>query len=302
MGRWKEHLAFNRRERYGVVVLCTLLLVVSLIRASWDRLNPPEYPDVSFSECFVEKDTVFTNWGEKNTEYFSQVVEPRSDDARKLVTVDHYFNPNELTSKGWVELGFSEKQAMSLIKFKNVLGGFNSPKDVGKSFVVSEDKLNQLRPWMVFDNEEVGVKDKEQNLVTKSVDLIEINKADSAELIRINGVGPFYAGAIVQLRKELGGFTSYDQLMGLYGMDEIKLAKIMEQCSLDSTLAEVRNINKVSIEELNSHLYLDYKVARSIVKYREQHGDYQSLEDLLNVHLMNDSILKRIRPFFAVHD
>ena len=41
--------------------------------------------------------------------------------------------------------------------------------------------------------------------------LIELNQADSLELLSIKVVGPFYAKQILKYRNELGGFISYKQ-------------------------------------------------------------------------------------------
>jgi competence protein ComEA len=303
VGRWKEHIAFNRRERYGVVVLCLLLLAVSLIRASWDRISPPKYPEVVFSQIFIEKDTISTNWQEENISHQKPAVQHTpTKDVNDYVSIDHYFDPNKLPLKGWELLGFSEKQALSLIKYRTVIGGFKCADDVGRSFVVSPEKLTELKPWMEFTSSQIESSSLDKPFEISTVSNIELNKADSLELLRIKGVGPYYAGAIVHLRNDLGGFTSYDQLMGLYAMDEKRLANIMDQTSIDISLVKVRNVNNISIDELKSHLYVDFNLARSIVRYREQHGDYESLDGLLKVQLMNDSILERIRPFFAVHD
>lgn len=301
MGRWKEHLAFNKRERYGVIVLCALLLVVSLLRASWDSFFPPMYPDVEFV-AFPETErpsheSFVSDYSRKITRDNKET--PKSN-SRDLIT--EMFNPNVISTGQWINLGFSKKQADALVNYRSSIGGFHSIQDVGSSFVISEEKLAQLKPWMVFSKKETKVIPEKAFEVEKALPFVELNVADSLELLTVRGIGPFYAGKIVELRSELGGFSSHQQLLLLYGMDSVKVESISSQTTINLELVEIRNINVLSTKELASHMFIDYNVARTIVKYREQHGNYKSFEDLLNVHLMNDSILTRIRPFFAVHD
>jgi competence protein ComEA len=55
---------------------------------------------------------------------------------------------------------------------------------------------------------------------------VNINTASSAELQRLPGVGPAMAERILAYRKEIGRFTSPDQLMDVSGIGEKKLARM----------------------------------------------------------------------------
>ena len=48
--------------------------------------------------------------------------------------------------------------------------------------------------------------------------VVEINTADSAELMRLNGIGASFSRRIVKYRNLLGGFISKEQLLEVYGM------------------------------------------------------------------------------------
>ena len=47
--------------------------------------------------------------------------------------------------------------------------------------------------------------------ITNSQQLIELNQADSLQLISIKGIGPFYSKQIIKYRKQLGEFLNYNQ-------------------------------------------------------------------------------------------
>jgi len=62
------------------------------------------------------------------------------------------FNPNDLDEKGWIELGFSEKQVRTILNWKRVLGGkFSSLEQIQKCYAISKDKFEELRPFIKLE-------------------------------------------------------------------------------------------------------------------------------------------------------
>ncbi len=65
-------------------------------------------------------------------------------------------------------------------------------------------------------------------LVSKKVDLININKADAKTLSSLPGLGPKKAEAIVDYRKRNGNFASVEELVNVKGIGE----KMMQRLSV----------------------------------------------------------------------
>jgi len=65
-------------------------------------------------------------------------------------------------------------------------------------------------------------------------------------------------------------------------------------------LGEKINVNSASIEELDSLPGISRKVALNIVKYREIHGPFREVNDLLNVKGIKEKRLKMIKPFIEI--
>jgi DNA uptake protein ComE-like DNA-binding protein len=59
-------------------------------------------------------------------------------------------------------------------------------------------------------------------------------------------------------------------------------------------------LNTITEEELKNHPYFKYKLARVITNYRNQHGKYNSYNDLLKIKIINDSILDRIKIYGVI--
>ena len=59
------------------------------------------------------------------------------------------------------------------------------------------------------------------------------------------------------------------------------------------------NINTAEYDSLKSHPYIKYNVAKSIVNYREQHGAFSEIDQLLKIHLIDDDLLRKLKPYLA---
>ena len=83
-----------------------------------------------------------------------EVIEPISTTKSNVskVVISEKFNPNELDLQGWMNLGFSEKQAQTILNFKKSLGGkFKDAKTLSRSYAITEDKFKEMEPYLVFD-------------------------------------------------------------------------------------------------------------------------------------------------------
>ena len=61
------------------------------------------------------------------------------------------------------------------------------------------------------------------------------------------------------------------------------------------------NINKATADELMKNVPLmTPEIAKNIVQYRKDNGDYQQLEELLQVKGMNRTLLKKWTNFFIL--
>ncbi len=61
------------------------------------------------------------------------------------------------------------------------------------------------------------------------------------------------------------------------------------------------NINKATAEELVKNVPLiTPELARRLVQYRKDNGDFQTLEELLQVDGFNRELLRRIKPFLLL--
>lgn len=201
------------------------------------------------------------------------------------------FNPNKLPDNAWLRLGLSKKQIHSIKNYESKGGHFYSKADVKKMYAISPAEFARMEPYINIPPETIKV---------KSADIVvEINVADSANLTEIKGIGASFAERIIKYRNQLGGFVKKEQLMEVYGVDTAKYHAIEKNIRVDARHVKKIAINKVGIEDLRPFPYLNFKQMNAILQYRKQHGDYQSIEDLRNVAILNDEILRKIAPYLS---
>lgn len=173
--------------------------------------------------------------------------------------------------------------------------------------------IPELRKWALQNDEAVELKDPyllgmiqdihdEERLNRKLIqegksfvsklkpgERIDLNRADTNDLLRLRGVGPAMARRIWVYRNRLGGFVRAEQLMEVYGMDSITFEVMQRYISLGSKNIQRISVNLGDVETLADHPYVGWSLAKRIVAYRRQHGPYQSTLELFRI-LGTDSL------------
>lgn len=179
------------------------------------------------------------------------------------------FDPSTADSATFVKLGFTPKQAISIIRYRKMRGGFRSASDFASSYVVSESQFKRLSPYIHFEELE-GSESKIDG--GKKRYPIDINSADSCDLVALPGIGPYYASKIIQMRDLLGGIAHEDQLLDIYGFGEERIDLIRQKIIIDSNKVKVIGADTASMATLAKHPYLGEYVARAVLKFREING------------------------------
>ena len=130
--------------------------------------------------------------------------------------------------------------------------------------------------------------------------LIELNTADTTDLVRLRGIGPFYAKRIIKYRKLLGGYYCKDQLLEVYGMDSSRYNQFTLSVQVDTTRIQKIDLNEASFKLLLRHPYLDYETVKTIVNHRNKSGPFQKISDLRSMEEISIKLYKRIKPYLEI--
>jgi competence protein ComEA len=126
---------------------------------------------------------------------------------------------------------------------------------------------------------------------------IDINRSDSATLVRLPGIGPVLSARIIKYRRLLGGFARIEQLNEVYGLSEETYEMIAKLVSADSSFIVRININTADYRELAHIRYFDKYELSSILKYRQLKGRINCINDLVDNKLITNEKAVQTGPY-----
>lgn len=181
----------------------------------------------------------------------SPVAETVRRIAPRKKTESFRFNPNTATVEELCRLGFSEKQAQSIVNYRLNGGTYRRKSDFAKSFVVSDSIYKRLEPYI-------------------DIPLVDLNLADSAEFDSLPGIGGWFAKKMVEHRAALGGYSYKEQLLDIYKFTEEKYQALEDLIAVSPEHITPYPLWTLPADSLRKHPYIkDYETARSIVLFRE---------------------------------
>ena len=217
-----------------------------------DTIYIYEYPDSRSSGARADAaiNRVAVEVKRKNADHSDRAAEVRANVPRKTVE-SFQFNPNTASVEDLCRLGFSPKQAASIVEYRNKGGKFRRKSDFARSFVVSDSIYKRLEPYI-------------------DIPLIDLNLADSAAFDTLPGIGGWFASKMVEYRKELGGYSYKEQLMDIWKFDREKYDNLSDLITIDTAYIKPYPLWTHPVDSLRLHPYIrNYETARAIVLFRE---------------------------------
>jgi len=127
--------------------------------------------------------------------------------------------------------------------------------------------------------------------------VIELNSADSTDLLSLYGIGKVFSRRIIKYRSLLGGYYAPEQLLEVYGMDSLRYMGFCNRISVDTNLITKINLTTVGFRELLRHPYVKYEMVKSYVNYRDRNGPPGSISEIWNEVSWPDSLKTCLLPY-----
>ena len=235
--------------------------------------------------------------------YSSQKVEKHQPTDRRVV---ENFTPEKFlidtaSAAYLTRWGFSPKQAEVVVRYRDASGGIHSIEHFKRCYVVSEEMAEKIVPYIIFspkrEAETMVAQPQSESETTAPKPLVDINTADSATLVAVDGIGPKSASEIIKYRKLLGGYHSVEQLSELKCITESNFEKILHKISCDSFVISKIDINFASPKELERHPYMSAQALRRIIKQRQLKGGWSRIEEMTKQDILSDEEAKRLAPY-----
>jgi DNA uptake protein ComE-like DNA-binding protein len=129
---------------------------------------------------------------------------------------------------------------------------------------------------------------------SKPLIMVELNAADTFDLQQLRGIGPGFARRIVNYRERLRGFTRKSQVLEVYGMDTSRYRLIEKNLLVNPDSVHRIDLNTVTFKELLRHPYFPFAITKNIMLYRQKNKSFKTLDELLKIEGINDSIFRRM--------
>jgi competence ComEA-like helix-hairpin-helix protein len=287
---FKAYFTYTVKEQRAIIVLMILIsfLQLALIALHWIPVNGKSRNDL------VTQATT-----SNNTLLLEPQLKIKTDTKSKSSSIKLFsFNPNTNTINDWINLGLTEKQGQSILKYISKGGSFKVKNDMKKMHVVKPELFRQWWDYIQLPDSLTASKEKyfEPDHKSKNTQKVNINIASIDDLDKLPLIGEGRAKAIISYRDRLGGFMLIDQLLDLKSIPDSVFLSIKDRIYTDGKIYKSLNINADSL----FHPYLPKSFAKMIVSYRQQHGNYQRIEDLRILPLYDDKIMRKIAPYLIV--
>ena len=248
------------------------------------------------------------------------------------------FDPNTITGDSLQLLGFSARQAQSILKYRNKGGKFRYREDFAKLYVVDSAVYAALEGYLLLPKRGVGTKEgisvpggaengavgtksagnvpgkgrdadlsgrKSGNAdtlgrrtgiygkrVEKNRYMCNLNTADSAALVKLYGIGGYYARKILRYREALGGsFADVRQLLEIEGFTQERFAGIERSIFVNDSDVKGISLLNAGREFLERHPYIGPYAARGILSYIRLKGKDAFKGEL---HLLEELVKERV--------
>ena len=204
------------------------------------------------------------------------------------------FDPNSAGRDILEDLGFNNYQISNILKYRDKGGYFSVPSDLMKIYGIDSVFFRTIEKYIRIGR---SLKVNSSCKVDDSGISIELNNTDSAELIKLRGIGPVFASRIIRYRELLGGFSSCLQLLEVYNFPEETFRDIRENISVDTLCIKKMRINFAGYNELIRHPYLSKEEVRDILDYKEEHGPFKSAAGFISCGLVDSAKIEKLTPY-----
>jgi|GEM_PF-6978724 len=318
-----EQFKTNRYERIATLCLTGSIIIglitynyISTYNIRTEKTNP---------ELIKLLEDYYANQQEKekpskkiyNKEPQKSWKEQRSTKTKPKVIFSLFeFDPNTAKYNDLIKLSFTSKQANTLLKFRRAGFVFKKTNDLDKVHGLDQNLLSKVKPYVTIipsSNEHTKSKyptyrndsllDTSKNVTSKKPKLpkiIEINTATHEELMDIYGIGKTYASIIINYRNDLGGYIDLSQIKDQYKFPDSTFHILQKSLTIDTTIRQKIDINKVTFKELLAHPYVTYEQNKILFPFIKNRRPINDLHILKEIMVLDASIIDKLIPYLKM--
>ena len=291
---FKDFFYIRKSDRKALLfVLCvmTVALVVILLTESRTDSTPQYAADT------LQPQRLYGNYDQ----------EPRYYQTEGGRTVERFpFDPNTADSTQLLRLGLRPWQVRNIYKYRQKGGVYRKKEDFARLYGLTVKEYRELEPYIRISSDYttpasalVGEEERYERdtlkypIKTEVPQSVNLNTTDTMLLRKVPGVGEAFARRIVRYGQRLGGYVSPEQLREIEDFPESAIPYFVVQQPHTQKI----NLNKLTLNQLQKHPYINFYQAKAITEYRRLRGPLQSLQDLKLLKDFPPEAIQRLEPY-----
>jgi len=302
---FKDYFSFTKKERKGIFTVVAIIVLLSVLPRFFHLFVKDEPIDTGEFAAEIARLKSDSSTSKNNEEYYNDYT-PSHKKEKALKKEAFYFDPNTASENDWIRLGIGKQTVQTIQKYLSKGGKFYKPQDIRKIYGLSESDAYRLIPYVNISKEKKEYSGSQNNFYQSKtfekkdiIHLVDVNVADTPAFMALPGIGAVLSKRIISFREKLGGFSSVDQIAETYNLPDSTFQKIKKYLVFNSKAIKKININSATIDEMKAHPYINYSVANAIFQYRQQHGNFNSVDDLKKIMMINDQLFNKVSPYLS---
>ena len=284
----------NRNDRR--IALTAIIIGTIVLIGLWLTEDAKQATEVNIAA----KDSTSNEYHETHRKHASSSM--TIGDVPMRHTEEFPFDPNTADSTQLLRLGLHPFQVRSIYRYRAQGGVFRTKRDFAQLYGLTKKDYLRLEPYIRISDDyqpasTLFQKDERDTLrypvKIKDGEHITLNTADTTQLMRVPGIGSYYAKEIIRHGKWIGGYVNVNQLDEIDGFPQ----SAKKYFVINHPTPQRININKLSLQELRRHPYINYYQAKAIIDYRRLHGDIKNLQDLRFSKDFSEDAIQRLEPY-----
>ena len=232
------------------------------------------------------------------------------------------FDPNTADSTTLLRLGLSPWQVRSIYRYRAKHGRYHTPEDFMRVPGMTNELWERLKSHIRIAPQFQYVQPPPRRLSRKETvpkaeslpaeakeeakrdsfprlekllpgQTVDINTADTTLLKMIPGIASKRAARIIAYRKALGGFVAAEQAMEATEMPDT----VLRYMTVSALPVAKINVNRLSVQQMMKHPYLNFYQAKAIFEHRRNNGDLHSVEELSRLNGFKPADIDRQQPY-----
>lgn len=298
--RLKDLLYFRRKEVAGGIVMLVIIagLVAANIIAGRRAANRSTDTDTLWQAEYAmfEQQCITIDSARHHAGYRHRT---KHDDSyfRNNITSPHPFDPNSVDSLTLVRMGFSPYVAGNIMRYRAKGGHYRTAEQFGRTYGLDDEAFGKIKGMLVFEADTAA--HKPLFTTAKRDTIVELNNCDTTDLMKLRGIGPYWAGRIVGYRQRLGGYYDHSQLREIENIEPGIVDTLIRHSTVNQNLITPINLNKATLSQLHHHPYITFDQAKAIYNLRRMKIRLENTDEIMETGVLEGREYERLKHYIT---